>query len=176
MERIDLGQPFTVIVDFAHTPNALTRALETARGLTGGRVIVVFGSAGLRDVAKRRRMPQVAARLADFTILTAEDPRSESLESIMGEMSEAMRQASAEEGSDFLAIPDRGEAIREAILRAAPADLVIICGKGHEQSMCFGEVEYPWDDRRAARAALAERLGLSGPEMPTLPTGTQAKT
>jgi UDP-N-acetylmuramoyl-L-alanyl-D-glutamate--2,6-diaminopimelate ligase len=176
MERIDLGQPFTVIVDFAHTPNALTRALETARGLTGGRVIVVFGSAGLRDVAKRRLMPQVAARLADFTILTAEDPRSESLDSIMGEMSEAMRQASAEEGSDFLAIPDRGEAIREAILRAAPADLVIICGKGHEQSMCFGEVEYPWDDRRAARAALAERLGLSGPEMPTLPTGTQAKT
>jgi UDP-N-acetylmuramoyl-L-alanyl-D-glutamate--2,6-diaminopimelate ligase len=176
MERIELGQTFTVIVDFAHTPNALACALETARGLTGGRVIVVFGSAGLRDVEKRSLMPQVAARMADFTILTAEDPRSESLEAILEEMGTAMRQASAEEGRDFLTIADRGQAIREAVRRAKPADLVIICGKGHEQSMCFGEIEYPWDDRRAARAALAEYLAVSGPEMPALPTSDRHET
>lgn len=176
MERIDLAQPFSVIVDFAHTPNALARALETARGLTDGRLIVVFGSAGLRDVKKRELMPQVAARLADLTILTAEDPRSESLDSILDVMAAAMRDASAIEGKSFLRIPDRGEAIRAAVRQAGPGDLVILCGKGHEQSMCFGEVEYPWDDRQAARAALAESLGLPGPPMPSLPTSPQAET
>jgi UDP-N-acetylmuramoyl-L-alanyl-D-glutamate--2,6-diaminopimelate ligase len=176
MEKIDLGQSFTVIVDFAHTPNALAEALETARGLTKGRVIVVFGSAGLRDVAKRRLMPQVAARLADLTILTAEDPRTEQLESILDEMAAAMRGASAEEGKSFHRVPDRGEAIRTAVRQAVPGDLVIICGKGHEQSMCFGEREYPWDDRQAARAALSESLGLSGPEMPVLPTSASSQT
>jgi UDP-N-acetylmuramoyl-L-alanyl-D-glutamate--2,6-diaminopimelate ligase len=176
MERIDLGQDFSVIVDFAHTPNALARALETARGLTQGRVIVVFGSAGLRDVAKRRLMPQVAAGLADLTILTAEDPRIESLESILDDMGTAMREASAEEGRSFIKVPDRGEAIRAAIGQARADDLVIICGKGHEQSMCFGEIEYPWDDRQAARAALAEILGVRGPQMPILPTSTRPET
>lgn len=170
MERVDLGQSFKVIVDFAHTPNALARALETARGLTAGRVIVVFGSAGLRDVEKRRLMPQVAARMANLTILTAEDPRSEPLGSILDEMGAAMQDASAEEGKEFLKIADRGQAIRAAVRQAGPDDLVIICGKGHELSMCFGEVEYAWDDRQAARAALAESLGLPGPDMPVLPT------
>lgn len=176
MERIDLGQGFSVIVDFAHTPNALAKALETARGLTRGKVIAVFGSAGLRDVEKRRLMPQVAARLADLTILTAEDPRVEPLEAILDEMGGAMREASAEEGRSFVRVSDRGEAIRAAIRRAREDDLVIICGKGHEQSMCFGDVEYPWDDRQAARAALAEILGVDGPPMPVLPTSTHPET
>lgn len=176
MEEITLGQSFKVFVDFAHTPNSLARALETARGLTRGRVIAVFGSAGARDVEKRRLMPQVAARLADLTILTAEDPRSEPLDSILGEMVTAMQMASGQEGGEFLQIADRGQAIRTAVLRARPDDLVIICGKGHEQSMCFGEVEYPWDDRQAARAALAERLGLVGPDMPVLPTSKPTQT
>jgi len=172
MERVDLGQPFGVIVDFAHTPNALAKALQTARELTGGRVIAVFGSAGLRDIEKRRLMPQVAAGLADLTILTAEDPRGESLEVILGEMAAGMQGAGSKEGDQFLRIPDRGEAIRAALLRAQPGDLVIICGKGHEQSMCFGETEYPWDDRLAARAGLADLLGVPGPAMPWLPTST----
>jgi UDP-N-acetylmuramoyl-L-alanyl-D-glutamate--2,6-diaminopimelate ligase len=176
MQRIDLGQDFSVIVDFAHTPNALARALQTARILTKGRVIVVFGSAGLRDVAKRRLMPQVAAKSADLTILTAEDPRVESLEAILNDMAQSMREASAEEGRSFIKVPDRGEAIRTAVRRAEAGDLVIICGKGHEQSMCFGEVEYPWDDRQAARAALAELLGVSGPQMPVLPTSSHSET
>ena len=170
MEKIDLGQDFLAIVDFAHTPNGLARALETARGLSHGRVIAVFGSAGLRDREKRRLMPQVALQQADFTILTAEDPRTEALEDILAEMAEAARQAGGLEGQNFWRIPDRGEAIRKAVQMAQPGDLVIVCGKGHEQSMCFAKTEYAWDDRQALQAALAERLGKSGPAMPWLPT------
>ncbi len=170
MERIDLGQDFTAIVDFAHTPNALRRALETARGMTEGRVIAVFGSAGLRDREKRRLMAEVSTQLADITILTAEDPRTESLDAILEEMAAAARAQGGVEGKTFFRIPDRREAIRAAVRLARAGDLVMACGKGHEQSMCFGETEYPWDDRTALRAALAEHLGLPGPEMPYLPT------
>jgi len=171
MERIDLGQAFTAVVDFAHTPNALRRALAAARTLTNGKVIVVFGSAGLRDRAKRRMMAEVAVELADLSILTAEDPRTESLDAILDEMADGARTRGAQEGRAFIRIPDRGQALREAVQRAQPGDLVIACGKGHEQSMCFGEIEYPWDDRTAMRAALAERLHVPGPDMPRLPTG-----
>jgi UDP-N-acetylmuramoyl-L-alanyl-D-glutamate--2,6-diaminopimelate ligase len=170
MEIIDMGQSFTAIVDFAHTPNALLRALQTARTLTDGRVIAVFGSAGLRDRAKRRLMAEVSARLADVSILTAEDPRTESLDAILEEMAEGARSEGGVEGTTFWKVPDRGEALRVATRMAEPGDLVISCGKGHEQSMCFGEVEHAWDDRTALRAALAELLGIEGPAMPRLPT------
>ncbi len=170
MERIDLGQNFTAIVDFAHTPNALKVAIEAARKLTSEKVITVFGSAGLRDRQKRRLMAEVSTSLADFSIMTAEDPRTEKLEDILAEMSDEARKNGAVEGKDFLIVPDRGEAIRRAIMLAEPGDLVIACGKGHEQSMCFGETEYPWDDRTAMRAALADLLGQQGPKMPILPT------
>ncbi|MFO3797145.1 MAG: glutamate ligase domain-containing protein, partial [Anaerolineales bacterium] len=170
MERIDLGQDFIAIVDFAHTPNALKVALETARQMTNGRVIAIFGSAGLRDRQKRRMMAEVSARLADITILTAEDPRTESLEAILEEMAAGARTQGGIEGQTFYRVADRGEAIRFGVQMARPGDLVIACGKGHEQSMCFGEIEYPWDDRVAMRAALAERLGRPGPAMPLLPT------
>ncbi|MDX1601200.1 MAG: UDP-N-acetylmuramoyl-L-alanyl-D-glutamate--2,6-diaminopimelate ligase [Anaerolineales bacterium] len=170
MEIIDLGQPFTAIVDFAHTPNALERALNSARRMTEGRLIAVFGSAGLRDREKRRLMAETSARLADVTILTAEDPRTESLSAILEEMLQAAQGAGAVEGESVFRVPDRGDALRRAVEMARPDDVVIACGKGHEQSMCFGETEYPWDDRQALRAALAERLGVDGPEMPTLPT------
>jgi len=170
MERIDLGQPFTAIVDFAHTPNALRRALESARVMTDGRVIAVFGSAGLRDREKRRMMAEVSAQLADLSIFTAEDPRTESLESILEEMAQGAISRGAVEGESFWRVPDRGNAIRYALKIARPGDLVIACGKGHEQSMCFGETEYAWDDRIAMRAALAEYLGVPGEKMPYLPT------
>ncbi len=169
MERIDLGQDFLAIVDFAHTPNALRRALEAAREMTAGRVIAVFGSAGLRDREKRRLMAEVSAQLADLTVLTAEDPRTESLDAILAEMAAGAQAMGGVEGETFLRVPDRREAIRRAVALAQPGDVVIVCGKGHEQSMCFGETEYPWDDRTALRAALAEHLGISGPEMPYLP-------
>jgi UDP-N-acetylmuramoyl-L-alanyl-D-glutamate--2,6-diaminopimelate ligase len=169
MERINLGQDFIAVVDFAHTPNALLRALETARQMSDGRVIAVFGSAGLRDREKRKMMAEVSQQKADIAILTAEDPRTESLSDILAEMASAAVEKGGKEGESFYRVPDRCEAIRQAVQMARPGDLVICCGKGHEQSMCFGTVEYPWDDRTALRAALAERLGIEGPSMPTLP-------
>ena len=170
MERIDLGQNFTAIVDFAHTPNALRVALEAARTMTDKRVIAVFGSAGLRDKEKRRMMAEVSAELADLSVLTAEDPRTESLDGILEEMADGARSRGGREGETFWRVPDRGEAIKFALTLARPGDIVLSCGKGHEQSMCFGAREHLWDDRTAMLAALSEFLGLEGPEMPYLPT------
>jgi len=170
MEVIDLGQDFKAIVDFAHTPHALESALRAARGLTAGRVIAVFGSAGLRDREKRRSMARLSVGLADFTLLTAEDPRTEELQVILEEMAVGAREGGGVEGKTFWRMPDRSQAILSAVDRAQPGDLVIVCGKGHEQSMCFGDVEYPWDDRLAVKAALAQHLHLAGWTMPHLPT------
>jgi len=172
MERIDLGQEFLAFVDFAHTPNALKVALSAVRKMVGvkGRVIAVFGSAGLRDRAKRRIMTGISAELADVTILTAEDPRTESLDDILSEMAAGAVERGGVEGRTFWRVPDRGEAIRHAVRIAKAGDLVIALGKGHEQSMCFGETEHAWDDRIAMRAALSELLAIPGPRMPYLPT------
>jgi len=170
MEIISMGQPFLAIVDFAHTPNGLRQVLASARQLISGKVIAIFGSAGLRDREKRRIMAEVSVEAAELTILTAEDPRTESLENILEEMAAGARAKGGQEEVDFYRIPDRGEAMRFAIKKAKAGDLILACGKGHEQSMCFGEVEHPWDDRVAMRAALAEYLGVDGPEMPPLPT------
>jgi UDP-N-acetylmuramoyl-L-alanyl-D-glutamate--2,6-diaminopimelate ligase len=170
MERIGLGQAFTAIVDFAHTPNALKVALETARQIAHGKVIAVFGAAGLRDRQKRKMMAEISLELADLTVLTAEDPREEQLEDILEEMAAGAIRKGGVEGQTFWRIPDRGEAIFFAISMAQPGDVVIACGKGHEQSMCFGEIEYPWDDRTAMRAALSKYLSIPGPKMPYLPT------
>ncbi len=169
MERIDEGQDFLALVDFAHTPNALDNVLKACRKMLpdGQRVIAVIGSAGLRDRDKRRMMPEIAARLADFTILTAEDPRTESLDDILDTMAQAAITAGGIEGQTFARVPDRGEALYQACLQAQAGDLVIACGKGHEQSMAFGTTEYPWDDREALRAA------LRGTPLKTLPTAAQ---
>jgi len=154
MEPIHLGQPFLVIVDFAHTPNALEKAIKAAAGMVKGRIITVFGSAGKRDVQKRKLMAEVSAKLADFTVLTAEDPRTDSLDEILSVMADGCRQLGGVETKTFWRIPDRGEAIYFALSLATENDIVLVCGKGHEQSMCFGSTEYPWDDRQASRAAL----------------------
>jgi len=202
MERIDMGQNFTAIVDFAHTPNALKVTLEAAREMLhtatesaetieknkkknsensvisvarSPRVIAVFGSAGLRDKEKRRMMAETSAELADLTVLTAEDPRTESLDGILEEMATGARSRGGREGETFWRIPDRGEAIKFALTLARPGDIVLACGKGHEQSMCFGVTEYLWDDRTAMRAALAEYLRVDGPQMPYLPSRDKAE-
>jgi UDP-N-acetylmuramoyl-L-alanyl-D-glutamate--2,6-diaminopimelate ligase len=170
MERFALGQDFVAIVDFAHTPNALKRTLETSRLLTKNKVIVVFGSAGLRDKEKRRLMGEVAGELADRAVITAEDPRTEPLVEIMAISAAGVESKGGVESQTFWRIADRGEAIQFAVDMAELGDVVIVCGKAHEQSMCFGTIEYPWDDRVAMKAALSKRLKVAGPEMPRLPT------
>jgi len=174
MQRVDRGQAFMVVVDFAHTPNALDQAIRAGRSMTTGRLITVFGSAGKRDVAKRRLMAELSGRQADLTILTAEDPRTESLTTILQMMAEGCQRGGAQEGQTFWRIPDRGNAIYFAMAMARPGDLVLICGKGHELSMCFGTTEYPWDDVQAAQTAL-EAL-LAGELMPDLGLPTYAST
>jgi len=166
MERVERGQPFTALIDFAHTPNSLRQALRSARGLAapGGRVIVVFGCAGLRDVEKRELMGRAAAELADYAVLTAEDPRTESLDAILEAIAEGCRRSGGIEGKTFERIHDRGAAIARGVVLARPGDVLLVCGKGHERSMCFGDIEYEWDDREALM------LALEGGVMSTLPT------
>lgn len=170
MERVDVGQDFVAIVDFAHTPNALKRALEAGRTMLadGNKLFCVFGSAGLRDVDKRRLMAETSAQLADMTILTAEDPRTESLDDILEMMAQGCVSQGGIEGETFIRVRDRGEAIYRACQMATAGDIVMACGKGHEQSMCFGVIEHPWDDRDAMRAALA------GAPLKILPTSNEA--
>jgi UDP-N-acetylmuramoyl-L-alanyl-D-glutamate--2,6-diaminopimelate ligase len=140
-----------VIVDFAHTPNSLDQALDVARAMTGGRLISVFGCAGLRDFLKRPAMGEIAGRKADLVVLTAEDPRTESLDGINVEVVKGLERAGRRAGEGYVVVDDREEAIGFALREARPGDLVIITGKGHEQSMCFGTTEYPWSDHEAVR-------------------------
>ena len=158
MEQIKSGLEFQLMVDFAHTPNGLEKAIGAARAMTEGRIFTVFGSAGKRDVAKRRIMAEISARDADFTILTAEDPRTESLADILDMMADGCRSQGGIEGKNFWRERDRGRAIYFAISLAQPNDLILVCGKGHEQSMCFNTTEYPWDDRQAALSAIEAYL------------------
>jgi UDP-N-acetylmuramoyl-L-alanyl-D-glutamate--2,6-diaminopimelate ligase len=159
MERIDSGQDFAAIIDFAHTPNALQNALQTVRTLTRGRVIVVVGCAGLRDRTKRPLMGELAGRLADRIVLTAEDPRTEDLNDIIAQIAAGCERVGRREGVDYWRVPDRAEAIAAAINLAQAGDLVIVTGKGHERSMCFGTTEYPWSEHEAVTKALQARLG-----------------
>jgi len=115
-------------------------------------------------------MAETSVELADLSVLTAEDPRTESLEGILEEMAAGSRSKGGREEETFWRIADRGEAIKFAIRLAKEGDIVLSCGKGHEQSMCFGKIEYSWDDRIAMRAALSEFLGIDGPQMPYLPS------
>ena len=159
MQSIHEGQSFLVIVDFAHTPNGLEKAIDAAKRVlketnNNGKIITVFGSAGLRDPEKRTLMAQISGQEADLTILTAEDPRTESLDDILETMAQGVADVGGVEGKTFWRVPDRGKAIYFALELAKPEDLVLICGKGHEQSMCFGTVEYPWDDIKATQTAI----------------------
>jgi len=157
MELIDKGQIFSVLVDFAHTPNALEKTLKTLKLLKNkhSRLIVVFGCAGERDFLKRPMMGEIATRLADLVVLTAEDPRTEDVNDIIDQITDGCKKAGGIEGKTFFRFPDRQEAINFAIQKLARKDdIVVICGKGHEKSMCFGKTEIAWSDQKAARKAL----------------------
>ena len=155
-------RPFAVVVDFAHTPTSLARALEAARAAAAGRVIVVIGAAGERDPGKRAPLGEIAARLADLAVLTEEDSRSERTDDILEELARGAMQGGGMHGESFLAVPDRREAIREAMARAAPGDVVILCGKGHEATLERKDEVLPWDEAAEARSALAERPAATG--------------
>lgn len=144
-------KPFGVIIDFAHTPNAIDRALKTARKLTKKRLIHVFGSAGLRDYTKRPLMGEASGRYADLIVLTEEDYRTENVEHIIDAIESGIAQ-----GPVVVRLPDRGRAISYAISNAKKGDLVIITGKGHEQSLCRGTKEIPWSDQKEARRQLSK--------------------
>jgi UDP-N-acetylmuramoyl-L-alanyl-D-glutamate--2,6-diaminopimelate ligase len=155
MERIEAGQPFTVIVDYAHTTDSLRKVLELLRPLTAGRLIAVFGSAGERDPTKRAPMGRAAAELADLVVVTDEDPRLEDPRQINEEIADGAREMGARDGESLWVIDDRRQAIGHAIGLAREGDVVLLAGKGHEQSMIHGTERRPWDDRTAAREALA---------------------
>jgi UDP-N-acetylmuramoyl-L-alanyl-D-glutamate--2,6-diaminopimelate ligase len=157
METVDAGQPFTVIVDYAHTPESLDKVLSLLRPLTKGKLIALFGSAGERDRAKRPRLAEVASRYADLFVITQEDPRLEDPAAILSEIESGARSAGKRSGQDYLVIDDRAQAVREAIRRAEAGDTVLLAGKGHEGSIIVGEEKLPWDEAGAARTALRER-------------------
>ncbi|MDA0815923.1 MAG: UDP-N-acetylmuramoyl-L-alanyl-D-glutamate--2,6-diaminopimelate ligase [Chloroflexi bacterium] len=158
MERIP-GAPFPVIVDYAHTADALRSVVETLRPVVDGRIIAVFGCAGERGVERRTGMGGVAAERVDYTILTDEDPRSEPSDAIIDDIAQAMLAKGAVEGERFERIADRREAIARALSVATPGDLVLLAGKGHESTIEYADGARAWDDRAVAREIIAERFG-----------------
>ncbi|MDP2949960.1 MAG: cyanophycin synthetase, partial [Chloroflexota bacterium] len=159
LERIDEGQPFAVVVDFAHAPQALRRVLEFLRARCRGRLIVVFGCIGGRERPRRAGMGLAAGELADFAVLTNDNPFWEDPEAILAEIARGLEQARRHEGHHFVRLPDRREAIAHALAMAVEGDVVLLAGKGHEQSITIGDTVIPWDDRRVARELLREMFG-----------------
>jgi UDP-N-acetylmuramoyl-L-alanyl-D-glutamate--2,6-diaminopimelate ligase len=158
MERIVHGQPFEVIVDYAHTGDAVRKVLDVLREVCRGQLIVVVGAAGERDPGRRFGVARAAAAASDFAVFTNEDPRSEDPADIVREIGRHAESAGRTRGRDYVEIEDRREAIALALGRAREGDLVVVCGKGHEQSIIVGDQSLPWDDREVAREELM-RLG-----------------
>jgi UDP-N-acetylmuramoyl-L-alanyl-D-glutamate--2,6-diaminopimelate ligase len=155
MQRIDEGQRFEVVVDYAHTPDALQNALETMRHLTKGRLWVVFGATGDRDKSKRPLMGEIAANLADKVIVTDEEPYTEDPATIRAAVIEGIKQAGGE--SKLLEIADRKEAIAKALSEARPRDAVVITGMGHETVRNIAGQKLPWNDAEVAREVLRQK-------------------
>ncbi|MDC7227836.1 MAG: UDP-N-acetylmuramoyl-L-alanyl-D-glutamate--2,6-diaminopimelate ligase [Spirochaetales bacterium] len=166
MKVLDSGQPFTAVVDYAHTPGSFERLFPDMREQTRGRLIAVFGSAGERDVEKRPVQGEIAARYADIIVLTDEDPRGDDAVSILEHIAAGAERAGRETGGrqlgplkrneNLFLIPDRKSAIRRAFELAEPDDTVIMLGKGHESTIIYADGPIPWDEQTAAEEALAE--------------------
>jgi UDP-N-acetylmuramoyl-L-alanyl-D-glutamate--2,6-diaminopimelate ligase len=154
MERVDLGQPFSVIIDYAHTPQSLEKVLRELRPITRGKLIAVFGSAGDRDREKRPWMGEIAARLSDYAVFTNEDPREEDAMTILSDIAAGAEEVGWTEGAQYARIEDRRQGIAHAVRRAGPGDTVLLAGKGHERSILIGRGKEPWDERAAAEAAI----------------------
>jgi UDP-N-acetylmuramoyl-L-alanyl-D-glutamate--2,6-diaminopimelate ligase len=165
MERIERGQPFGVVVDFAHSPASLTTVLDLlapAAAARGGGLIAVFGSAGERDTAKRPQMGRIAGERARLVVVTDEDPRGEDREAILDEIARGAEAAGRRRGHDLLLIADRRAAIAAAFEAARPGDIVLLAGKGHEQSIIGADGEQPWDERAVAEELLADSGFIGG--------------
>ncbi len=164
MQRIDLGQPFAVVVDYAHTPDALEQVLHILRPLTTGRLIALIGSAGERDLLKRPELGRIATELADAVLVTDEDPRGEDPDEINRQIADGARAAGARDGETLWVINDRQAAIAHAIGLAGPGDTILLAGKGHEHNMFMADGPVWWDEAEVARREL--RRAGHGPATP----------
>lgn len=158
-ERINEGQPFTVVVDYAHTEDALYRLLRAAKAITEGRIITVFGCGGDRDAGKRPKMGQVAARHSDVVIVTSDNPRTENSQTILTQIEQGIQSLLPEERCPYQIIADRAEAIQAAVSEAKDGDLLLIAGKGHEDYQILGTQKIHFDDREEARKAIHRQMG-----------------
>jgi len=168
MERLDLGQPFGVVVDYAHTAASLEKVLGLLAPLAaarGGDLVAVFGSAGERDVEKRPIMGRIAGRLARLVVVTDEDPRGEASATILDQIARGAEDAGKRRDRDLFLVSDRAAAIELAFERARPGDIVLLAGKGHERSIIGPAGPVPYDERATAEAALA-RLGYAAEPRP----------
>jgi UDP-N-acetylmuramoyl-L-alanyl-D-glutamate--2,6-diaminopimelate ligase len=156
-ERIQAGQDFTVVVDYAHTDDALQRLLEAAQTIKQGRIITVFGCGGDRDPGKRSKMGQVAVRKSDLVIVTSDNPRTEDPHAILADIEKGIEILPPEERCSHQTISDRARAIQVAIETARSGDLVLIAGKGHEDYQILGTQKIHFDDREEARKAIRQR-------------------
>lgn len=160
-ERVDAGQDFTVLVDYAHTDDALIRVLSTAQALKTGRVITVFGCGGDRDRTKRPKMGRAATRLSDVVFLTSDNPRTEDPLAILAEVEVGVKDVLEPSRVRYEKIPDRAQAIDAAIREARPGDTVVIAGKGHEDYQIIGTTKHHFDDREVVRDAIRRKLKLA---------------
>ncbi len=158
MELVDAGQPFTVIVDYAHTPDALRNLLDTAALLPHSNLITVFGCGGDRDKSKRAAMGRIAGRMSGLVVATSDNPRSEDPLAILGEIESGLKEASA----CYTVIPDRRAAIEYALSAARKGDVVLIAGKGHETRQVIGARTLPFDDRAVARELILRSADANG--------------
>jgi UDP-N-acetylmuramoyl-L-alanyl-D-glutamate--2,6-diaminopimelate ligase len=154
MQRVDLGQPFSLVVDYAHSPDAIEKMLRVLRPITEGRLIALFGSAGERDLLKRPEMGRIAAELADLVVVTDEDPRAEDPDEINRQIAVGARAAGARDGQNLWVINDRRAAIAHAIGLAKPGDTILLAGKGHEHNMFVASGSVWWDEAEVARQEL----------------------
>jgi UDP-N-acetylmuramoyl-L-alanyl-D-glutamate--2,6-diaminopimelate ligase len=157
MERIEAGQPFGVIVDYAHSPASLQVVLDLLAPVAagrGGELIAVFGSGGERDTAKRALMGRIAGERCRLVVVTDEDPRGEDRAAIVDEIVRGAESVGRRPGEDVLGIPDRGRAIAAAFERARPGDIVLLAGKGHEPTILYADHAIPWDEAAVARETL----------------------
>ncbi len=156
-EKIEMGQDFTVIVDYAHTPDGLENVLETIQEFARSRIITVFGCGGDRDRTKRAPMGEIAGKYSDFCILTTDNPRTEDPWQIFHDVEPGLLKT--KKRGEYVIYLDRYQAISQAVDMAQEGDVVLIAGKGHEDYQIFIDRTIEFDDRKAAREILAERLG-----------------